>query len=145
MNKHFLQLSDWPADDLKKLIDLAIILKKNNYREPLARNKVLGLFFNNPSLRTQISFQVAAAHLGAESVIIQPGKNSWNIETTFGAVMNGTSQEHIKELVPVLSNYVDALGIRYFASLKDKEADEQDQILNTMVNLASVPVINMES
>ncbi len=145
MNNNFLQLSDWPTDELSKLIELAIILKKNNYREPIARNKVLGLFFNNPSLRTQISFQVAAAHLGAESVIIQPGKNSWNIETTLGAVMNGSSQEHIKELVPVLSNYVDALGIRYFATLNDKEADQEDRILNTMTNLASVPVVNMES
>lgn len=144
MHNNFLQLSDWTYKELQEIVNTAIELKKNDYREPVATGKVLGLFFNNPSLRTQVSFQVAASHIGASSVVIQPGKNSWNIETTDGSIMNGMNQEHIKELVPVLSNYVDALGVRYFASLKDEFADKNDVIINKMASLASVPVINME-
>ncbi|HKJ46642.1 MAG TPA: N-acetylornithine carbamoyltransferase [Balneolales bacterium] len=143
--KDFLYLSDWPTDELTSIIKLATDLKKNNYREHIAKDRVLGLFFNNPSLRTLISFQTAAAHLGAQSVVIQPGKSSWNIELEDGTIMDGDNQEHIKEMMQVLSNYVDTLGIRYFASFKDEEKDKNDTILKKMAGYASVPVINMES
>lgn len=142
---NFLKISEWPVRELQDMVDLAIRLKKDDFREPIAKNHVLGLFFNNPSLRTQISFQVAAVHLGASSVLIQPGKGAWNIETTDGTVMDGINQEHVRELVPVLCNYVDLLGIRYFASLTDRVADMKDEIVRHMADLATVPVVNMES
>ncbi|HKJ31742.1 MAG TPA: N-acetylornithine carbamoyltransferase, partial [Balneolales bacterium] len=53
--------------------------------------------------------------------------------------------EHIKEMMPVLSSYVDTLGIRYFASFKDEETDKNDTIIKKMANYSSIPVINMES
>lgn len=143
--KHFLSIPEWPVEELKEMVEWAIKMKQDDFREPVAKNKVLGLFFNNPSLRTQISFQVAAAHLGADSVLIQPGKGAWNIETKDGAVMDGINQEHVRELVPVLCNYVDLLGIRYFASLTDRIADSKDEIVRKMAGLATVPVVNMES
>lgn len=143
--RNFLKVSEWQTDELQEMVDLALRLKQEDIRELIAKNRVLGLFFNNPSLRTQISFQVAAAHLGADSVLIQPGKGAWNIETRDGAVMNEVNQEHVRELVPVLCNYVDLLGIRYFASLTDRTADSKDEIVRRMAGLANVPVVNMES
>lgn len=144
-NKDFLYLSDWSNEDLNAIIKLGIELKKNNYREPVAQDHVLGLLFNNPSLRTLISFQTAAAHLGSQSVVIQPGKSSWNIELEDGTVMDGNKQEHIREMMPVLSSYVDTLGIRFFASFKDEKADQDDTIIKKMADYSSIPIINLES
>jgi hypothetical protein len=37
--------------------------------------------------------------------------------------MNGTAAEHIREAIPVLASYCDALGIRAFADGHDLAAD----------------------
>ncbi len=42
MNNNFLQLSDWPTDELSKLIELAIILKKI-----ITENRLPGIKFSD--------------------------------------------------------------------------------------------------
>jgi hypothetical protein len=37
------------------------------------------------------------------------------METRSGAIMNGAAAEHVREGVPVLASYCDAMGIRMFA------------------------------
>jgi len=111
----------------------------------VAEDKVLGLLFNNPSLRTKMSFEVAASHIGAKTTSIQPGKGSWNIELDDGVIMDGDKQEHLREMVAVVTSYVDALGVRHFASLSDEEADAQDTLIHKIAELSKVPVINLES
>ncbi|KPQ00512.1 MAG: N-succinyl-L-ornithine transcarbamylase ArgF1 [Bacteroidetes bacterium HLUCCA01] len=143
--KHFLSLSDWSDAELNALIDQAQILKQRNYRSKKAEGKVLGLLFFNPSLRTKVSFEAAAIHLGAGTSIIAPGAGSWTLETELGAVMNGNKTEHLKEAIQVLSRYCDAIGVRAFSSLKNKDADYADQLIRDVAGYASVPVINMES
>ena len=59
--------------------------------------------------------------------------------------MNGTSAEHIKEAAAVVSQYCDVIAVRAFPTLKDKEKDEYEQVLNAFLKYASVPIINMES
>jgi len=53
--------------------------------------------------------------------------------------------EHIKEAAAVVSQYCDVVAIRAFASLSDKQKDEEEQVLNNFARYASIPVINMES
>ena len=73
--------------------------------------KVLGLLFLNPSLRTLASFQSAMMRLGGAAVVITPGQGTWQMETRSGAIMNGAAAEHVREAVPVLASYCDAMGI----------------------------------
>ncbi|HKI44951.1 MAG TPA: N-acetylornithine carbamoyltransferase [Balneolales bacterium] len=143
--RHFLKLSDWTNEELVELIQLGLQLKRDNFRSPVAEDKVLGLLFNNPSLRTRMSFEVAASHIGAKITSIQPGNGSWNIETNDGVVMDGNAQEHLREMVAVVTSYVDALGVRHFASLSDEEADTQDSLIHKIAEISKVPVINLES
>lgn len=142
---HFATLTDFSNAELLEILDLADKLKSSNYRSDVARDKVLGLLFFNPSLRTKVSFEVAAAHLGATSSIISPGNGSWTLETRTGAIMNAEKTEHIKEAIQVLSRYCDTLGVRAFASLNDYSADFGEFLLKSIQKYSDVPVINLES
>ncbi len=110
-----------------------------------AAGKALGLVFFNPSLRTRASMDLAAAHLGAHPVTLTPGSGTWGLETRDGVVMDGDAAEHVKEAFGVLSRYVDALGVRTFATLSDYEADQEDRAFRAAVEASTVPVVNLES
>ncbi|MCC6408692.1 MAG: N-acetylornithine carbamoyltransferase [Planctomycetes bacterium] len=106
----------------------------------------LGLFFLSPSLRTQASFQRAAAKLGLDLVQLQGGGNGvWQLELADGAVMNGTSVEHVREAAAVLGRFVDVLAIRAFSGGQDLALDLSDPIVNGFRRFAGVPIVNMES
>jgi N-acetylornithine carbamoyltransferase len=142
--KNFLDLGDLPRDQVVELLALAERLVQKPEPQALA-GKILGLLFFNPSLRTLASFQAAMARLGGNSFVISAGQGTWQLETRRGAVMNGAPAEHVREGVPVLAHYCDALGIRAFASGTDLQADLAETSFNEMVGLVSKPVINMES
>ncbi len=142
---HFIHLSDRDDSDLRDLLRNARTLKADDFREPVAAGKTIGLIFLNPSLRTRISFETAAVHLGAGTSIIQPGQGVWTFETRTGVVMDGDRTEHLKEAVQVISRYVDIIGVRAFAGMKDLDEDLEDRLLEDIVRYATVPVINMES
>jgi N-acetylornithine carbamoyltransferase len=142
--KNFLDLADLPREQVIELLALAERLVQKPEPQALA-GKILGLLFFNPSLRTLASFQAAMARLGGNSFVISAGQGTWQLETRRGAVMNGAPAEHVREGVPVLAHYCDALGIRAFASGTDLQADLAETSFNEMVGLVSKPVINMES
>ncbi|HAC16262.1 MAG TPA: N-acetylornithine carbamoyltransferase [Bacteroidetes bacterium] len=143
--RNFVQLEDYSNNELLDILDLADTLKSENYRNPIAAGKMLGLLFFNPSLRTKVSFETAATHFGASTSVISPGQGSWTLEMNDGVVMDQNKTEHIKEAIQVLSQYCDALGVRAFSTLKDKEADYQETVMKTVLKYATVPVINLES
>ena len=116
--KRFLDLADFERDEIVALLELARRLERHPEPHALA-GKILGLVFFNPSLRTLASFQSGMARLGGSSFVITPGQGTWNLETRLGAVMNGAAAEHVREGIPALASYCDALGIRVFADLKD--------------------------
>ncbi|GJM63882.1 N-acetylornithine carbamoyltransferase [Persicobacter diffluens] len=132
--------------NLQTWIDEALYLKRNPlvFRK-LGSGKCLGLVFFNPSLRTRMSTQRAAQLLGMETMVMNVGSDGWNLEFVDGAVMNGNTQEHIKDAIQVMSQYCDVLAVRAFAELKDRQADYQDKILNAFVEYATVPVVSLES
>jgi N-acetylornithine carbamoyltransferase len=141
---NFLDLADLPREQVIELLTLADRLQKKPEPQALA-GKILGLLFFNPSLRTLASFQAAMARLGGTSFVISAGQGTWQLETRRGAVMNGAPAEHVREGVPVLSHYCDALGIRAFAHGTDLAADLAETSFKEMAGLVSKPVINMES
>jgi N-acetylornithine carbamoyltransferase len=69
----------------------------------------------------------------------------WDLETEDGVVMDGAKAEHIKEAAPVLSRYVDVLGVRAFPRGASWEEDREDPVLTAFAAASEVPVINMES
>jgi len=141
---NFLDLADFSREQVVELLTLAERLQKKPEPQALA-GKILGLLFFNPSLRTLASMQAAMARLGGTSFVIAAGQGTWQLETRRGAVMNGAPAEHVREGVPVLSHYCDALGIRAFAGGVDLAADLAETSFKEMAGLVSKPVINMES
>ena len=142
---HLIHLSDLDDTTLNRLLEKASELKYRGHASGLARGKVLGMIFFNPSLRTRMSFETAACHLDAGVSVVQPGQGAWTFETRTGTVMDGDRTEHLKEAVQVISRYVDAIGVRAFASFQNQEDDLRDTLVRDIASYASVPVINMES
>jgi N-acetylornithine carbamoyltransferase len=142
--KHFTSLSELSHEEVAHLVTLARRLE--HQPEPLAlAGKVLALLFFNPSLRTLASFQAGMARLGGSSFVISPGLGTWKLETRDGVVMDGDASEHVREAIPVLAGYADALGVRSFAAGEDLEADLSDATFRRFVDLSPVPVVNLES
>jgi N-acetylornithine carbamoyltransferase len=142
--KRFLDLADFSREEILDLLALARHLEQ--YPEPRAlAGKILGLVFFNPSLRTLASFQVGMMKLGGSSFVITPGQGTWQLESRLGAVMNGAAAEHIREGLPVLASYADALGIRAFAEGKDLRHDLAETNFKAMAGVVEKPLINLES
>ncbi|HEU4530619.1 MAG TPA: hypothetical protein VFR59_05505, partial [Steroidobacteraceae bacterium] len=120
--RRFLDLHDFSREEILELLALARRLEDKPEPRALA-GKILGLLFFNPSLRTLASFQVGMKRLGGDSVVIQPGQGTWQLETRPGAIMSQTAAEHVREAIPVLASYCDALGIRAFADGRDLATD----------------------
>ena len=140
----FLDLADFERAEILDLLALAQSLKDKPQRRALA-GKVLGLLFMNPSLRTLASFQVAMARLGGSSFVITPGQGTWQLETRPHAVMDGAAAEHIREGIPVLASYCDALAVRAFAEGKSLQTDLEEPLFRAIDSLCEVPLINLES
>ena len=111
----------------------------------VGKNKVLGLLFFNPSLRTRLSTQKAAMNLGFKSIVMNFKDDGWQLEFDENIIMSGKKAEHVKDAAKVISQYCDILGIRAFAELKDKKNDISDKIINSFVKYASIPILNLES
>jgi N-acetylornithine carbamoyltransferase len=142
--KRFLDLADFERDEVSALLQLARRLEMSPEPRALA-GKILGLVFFNPSLRTLASFQSGMARLGGNSFVITPGQGTWQLETRLGAVMNGAAAEHVREGIPVLASYCDALGIRAFADCKDLASELAETNFKAMAELVDKPLINLES
>lgn len=142
--KNFVDLADLAPADVADLLDRAAWLERHPEPDAL-KGKVLALLFFNPSLRTLASFQAGMARLGGSSFVISPGQGTWVLETRDGVVMDGAAAEHVREAIPVLASYGDALGIRSFAGGTDLAADLADSTFKAMAAVCPVPLINLES
>ena len=142
--KNFLSVKD--AGNISGLINSALNFKKVPLAKPiLGKGKRIGLLFLNPSMRTRLSTQIAAQNLGMEAIVFNASQDGWTLEFEEGAVMNGTTSEHIKDAAPILGNYFDILGVRTFPALKSREEDYAEKIMNSFVKYSGVPVISLES
>ncbi|QDV33907.1 ornithine carbamoyltransferase [Tautonia plasticadhaerens] len=123
MPRHFIELFDLDAAEVRALLDLALDLKRRGrggLRAPRLAGRLLGMVFDKPSMRTRISFEAAMAHLGG-STVYMTGK-----EVGLGV------REPLPDFARVVSEYVDALAVRTFSQ----------QMVADLAGLAGVPVIN---
>lgn len=121
--KDFIAVSDYSADELQAMLDLAVELKnewQNGGNPPLLKNKVLAMIFQKPSLRTRVSFDMAMRHLGGDALYLSPA------EIGLG------QREAISDVARVISGYVDVLMARVF---------EHQHVLE-LARYATIPVIN---
>lgn len=140
----FNDLADFSNEEIAALLELANRLDR--HPEPTAlRGKVLSLLFLSPSLRTLASFQAAMTRLGGGSFVISPDMSIHGLESRPGIVMDGAAAEHIREAVPVIASYGDAIGIRAFAERKNLATDLAETEFNALTDLIDTPYINMES
>jgi len=143
MNR-FNDLTDFPTEEINALLELATRLEQQP--EPRAlEGKILSLLFLSPSLRTLASFQAAMGRLGGGSFVISPDMSIHGLEARPGIVMDGAAAEHIREAVPVIASYGDAIGIRAFAERRNLDDDLADREYEKLASLVDVPLINMES
>ena len=142
--KIFNDLADFSSEEINALLKLSRRLERKP--EPRAlEGKILSLLFLSPSLRTLASFQAAMGRLGGASFVISPEMSIHGLESRPGIVMDGAAAEHIREAVPVIASYGDALGIRAFAERRSLKDDLADREFKQLASLADVPLINMES
>lgn len=142
--KNFLNIHD--VVNAEQLAQEAIAIKQQKFaNKSIGKDKTMVLLFLNSSLRTRISTQKAAHNLGMQTIVLNLGQDSWQMEYEDGAVMNGTTAEHIKEGAAVISEYADIIGIRAFPTLTDREKDYSEYILHKFLENVNVPVVNMES
>jgi len=142
--RRFLDLGDLSDELLESVLARARDLERAPVNRSLA-GRTVGLLFMNPSLRTLASMEAGITQLGGHSFTIVPGQGSWTLETRDGAVMDGDAAEHVREAIPVLAQYADALGVRCFAKGKNLGEDLDDGLIRLMAKLSPVPFLNLES
>lgn len=123
MIRHFLDLSEISAEDLRKILNCAVRLKKERGEGKFTSsltNKKLAMIFEKNSTRTRVSFEVAMMELGGHAL-------SFN-----GNELQLGRGETVADTARVLSRYVDAIMLRCHSHDKLVELSEN----------ASIPVIN---
>ena len=56
---------------------------------PVFQNRLFGMVFFNPSLRTRTSFEAVMLRSGGHAIVLDVGNGVWKLEDRVGAVMNG--------------------------------------------------------
>jgi N-succinyl-L-ornithine transcarbamylase len=142
--KQFFSVHDIP--NLKQAVDTALHYAKNPFAdEEKGKRKTIGLLFFNPSLRTRMSTQKAAANLGMNCMVLNTGQDAWTLETRDGIIMNGAAGEHIREAAAVLGQYCDILGVRSFPGLQNREEDYSEHIFRSIQKYSGRPIISLET
>lgn len=141
---HFTRIADLGPEGVRKILALAAAWKKDRPGAIFA-DRILGMVFFNPSLRTRASFEAAMLRHGGHAIVLEVGAGTWKLEDRDGAVMNEDRQEHVREGVPVLGRYADALAVRTFSHNNGDAEDELDPVISAFRRFSTVPVLSMES
>ena len=126
--RHFIDLSEFSADDLAAILDRGQTMKQarmdwpRGVREPASplSGKLLAMIFERPSTRTRVSFDVAMRQMGGETLLL----SAHDMQLGRGETVADTAR--------VLSRYVDAIMIRSTSHTS----------LLELAQHATVPVIN---
>lgn len=118
--KDFLRITDFTSDEVRQTIDWALRWKAGLVAPRPLENKVAGLIFHKPSLRTRQSFETGVFKLGGHPMFIT------DAEIKLGV------RESIFDVANVMSRYLGLIVIRTF---KQAHVDE-------LAEHASIPIIN---
>lgn len=121
--RDFLTVADFSRDEILAVLTYARDLKaQKKARKPhrLLDGRSVALYFEKPSNRTRVSFEVALADLGAHPIHLRKEEINLGVRET------------IADTARTLSRYVEAIMIRTFQQIDVEE----------LAKWASVPVIN---
>jgi N-acetylornithine carbamoyltransferase len=144
MLRHATHIRDLGVGGVAELLARAERLRARPPRDHLA-GRLLGMVFFNPSLRTRTSFEAVMKRGGGDATVLEVGNGVWKLEDRDGVAMDGDRAEHVREAVPVLARYCDALAVRAFSAGVSDADDEQDRVINAFRQFSTVPVVSMES
>ena len=119
--RHFISLLDLSGDELRRLINRAIVLKINRDPDyqPL-KGQVLAMIFEKSSTRTRISFESGMSHFGGSALFLSPR------DTQLGR------GEPLQDSARVISSMVDCIMLR----------TDKHETVTTFAQYSTVPVIN---
>lgn len=119
--KDFLSIDQLTTNELARLITRALELKQRPASGAnLLADRTIALLFQKPSLRTRVSFEIAALQLGGRCLYLSPP------EVGLG------EREGTADVARVLSRYVDAIVARTFLHSE----------VEALARFATVPVVN---
>ncbi len=121
--KDFISVADWPAEELQALLRRAAELKRlHRKREGHATlpGRTLAMYFEKPSLRTQVTFEAGIAQLGGQA--IQLRREQVGIGT----------RESVEDVARNLSRWVHGLVARTY----------DHALVEGLAASATIPVIN---
>jgi ornithine carbamoyltransferase len=119
--RHFLTGTELRADELHALLDRAIELKREPQSSRALAQRSVGLWFEKPSTRTRVSFEVGVVELGGHPVLLR------------GDELQVTRGEALRDTALVLSRHLDAVGVR----------TGPQSALEELARYSTIPVFNM--
>jgi N-acetylornithine carbamoyltransferase len=142
--RDLLALEDWPPQDVEALLTLAASVKRGEITGGLEK-KILALLFLAPSARTRLSFETAMFLHGGHAVVLEGGREHWNLETESGERMDEESTEHLIDAARTWGRYADAIGIRALPRDPEWATARESRIISSFARYCERPVINLES
>lgn len=118
--RDLLSIAELSPDEIARILETALSLKRDGGGGDLLRGKTLALLFEKPSLRTRVSFDVGMQELGGHAVYLSQA------EVGLG------QRESVADVSRVLSRYVDVIAARTYSH----------ETLLSLARYAEVPVIN---
>jgi ornithine carbamoyltransferase len=121
--KDLLTINALTTEEIEDILTLSAELKakqKNRQMDCPLIGRTLGMFFEKPSTRTRVSFEVGIYQLGGQAIVLPVS----DLQIGRG--------ETIADTARVLSRYIDAIVIRTF----------EHKIVEEWAEHASIPVIN---
>ena len=125
--RHFLTLLDLTPEELNRVIQRAIELKRmrnaGEVYEPL-KNRVMAMIFEKASTRTRVSFEAGMAQFGGHAMFLSPR------DTQLGR------GEPIEDSARVISSMVDVVMIRTFSHelIQNFAANSQVPVINALTD-----------
>ena len=117
--KHLLSINDLNGSEISSIITRAISSKPTPFNN-LLENETVGIWFEKPSLRTRLSFEIGVKQLGGTTVYLD--KDNIGVG----------SREPIRDVANVISRYIYAFIARTFSH----------STLTEFAKYSTIPIIN---
>ncbi len=129
MTKHLTKITDLSKQEILQIFkdtkDLQYQYLNSGQNTPYFKSKTIAMVFEKPSLRTRVSFEVAATHLGGSAIYL----TSSDILAS-GSKMQG--RESISDIAKNLENFTDIILARTFSH----------ETITLLAENSNIPVIN---
>lgn len=128
---------DFSKKEIDCILKLASLMKKERYNPfwtTVFRDKTFLMFFLNSSLRTRLSFEIAATELGGHAIYMTHDMCRFKTATKAGETIEDASQ--------VMSRLAAGIGVRALEEAITKYG-EGNQLILEFAKWSDKPVINM--